>query len=108
MLTQEPCSESQVWLGWIIVKVNDLGDQVGGALYWGSLSVEIIFTLLCGRWRRVELSILDIDFSSGLRDTVIYLVILGTKRSLLVCIAVAEVFCVAADEARPLSRHGGV
>jgi hypothetical protein len=84
--------------------MNDLSDQVSRGLYRYISFDEAVFvkggTLM-------QLSILDIDVSSGLGGTTIQPGIFAANNVLLICIGVVQVFGVAADEARPLIRHGG-
>jgi hypothetical protein len=85
--------------------MNDLSDQVSRSLYRYVSFAEVVFvrgeTLM-------QLSILDIDASSGLGGTSIRPGVFAANNVLLICIDVVQVVGVAADEARPLfRRHGG-
>jgi hypothetical protein len=86
--------------------VNDLSDQVGGSFYRYVAFDIIVFILLRESSSLMQLPSLDVDFSSRF-GSIIQLMILHSSRSLLAGIGVAKVVGVAADEARPLLRHGG-
>jgi hypothetical protein len=86
--------------------VNDLSDEVGGSFYRYVAFDIIVLILLCVSWLLMQFPRLDVNFSCRFGG-IVQLVVLDSSRSLLAGIGVAKVVGVAADEARPLLRHGG-